>query len=287
MALDDQSFHDDEILWGTRRSLQEWRLGAKVNSSTNPKQIDLTFLDGPHKGETCPGIYERSGDEGKNLRIRMQDPGAKVGRPTSFDTPEGSQTTLIQLRSIPPIDPVKELASFQGTWSWDFSQPWTWPQPIGVGTDGDGRKSEKRWVIAGNQITWVGRDGHRVDVTFTIDPFKAPKQIDFTFVNGPHDGKKSIGIYEPQNDNENDLWLCMTDPGSDAPRPTDISAGSFKKQSMISIDKVTPLAPPSATNELKNDSRWRLADATLRFDAQDVWWHTAGSVQVAMDDQGR
>ncbi len=71
----------------------------------------------------------------------------------------------------PPIDPMKELASFQGTWCWDFSQPWTWPQPIGVGTDSDGRKSEKRCVIDGNRITWVGPDGERIYVTFTIDPF--------------------------------------------------------------------------------------------------------------------
>ena len=25
----------------------------------SPKQFDLTFLSGPHKGETCPGIYQR------------------------------------------------------------------------------------------------------------------------------------------------------------------------------------------------------------------------------------
>ncbi len=239
----------NEISWG--REGQQWRLAAKLDPSTTPKQMDLTFLDGPHKGETCLGIYERSGDEGKNLRIRMQDPGAKVARPTDFAWQAGSQTSRIALHSIPPIDPMKELASFQGTWCWDFSQPWTWPQPIGIGTDGDGRKSEKRWVIEGNRITWVGRDGQRVYVNFTIDPFKAPKQIEFTFLNGTYHGKKSIGIYEPQNGNENNRWLCMTDPGSEAPRPTDISASSFKKQSMISIYKVAPPAKPSAANELK------------------------------------
>ncbi|MDB5345045.1 MAG: TonB domain/peptidase domain protein [Schlesneria sp.] len=254
----------DEIIWG--REGQEWRLSAKLDPSTTPKQIDFTFLDGPNKGETCLGIYERSGDEGKKLRIRIQDPGAKVGRPIDFEMKQGSQTSLLALRSIPPIDPVKELASFQGTWSWDYSQLWTWPQPIGVGTDSDGRKSEKRWVIEGNRITWVGRDGQRVYVNFTIDPFKAPKQIEFTFLNGPHGGHKSIGIYESKGDDDY-RDLCMTDPGTDAPRPTDISAGTFKQQSIIAIHRVAPPAKPFAADELKRlQGVWKmtLCDSTLR-----------------------
>lgn len=238
----------DEVTWG--REGQQWRLSANLRSSTTPRQIDLTFLDGPYKGETCLGIYERSGDEGKNLTIRMQDPAARVERPTDFVWQSGSQTSLIVLRSIPPIDPGKELASFQGTWSWDYSQPWTWPQPIGVGTDSDGRNSEKRWMIEGNRITWVGRDGQRVYVTFTIDPFKAPRQIEFTFLNGPRRGQKSIGIYESKDDDDY-RTLCMTDPGTDAPRPTDFSAGTFLKQSIIAVHRVAPPAKPSAVNELK------------------------------------
>jgi uncharacterized protein (TIGR03067 family) len=254
----------DEVVWG--RTNQQWKLAAKLDPSTTPKQIDLTFLDGPHSGETCLGIYERSGDEGRNLRIRMQDPGAKIGRPTSFEMKRGSQTSLIALRSIPPIDPVIELASFQGTWSWDYSQPWTWPQPIGVGVDGDGRKSEKRWVIEGNRITWVGRDGQRVYVSFTLDPFKAPKQIEFTFLNGSRRGQKSIGIYESRGDDDY-RELCMTDPGTDAPRPTDYEAGDFLKQSILVIHRVAPPAKPSVANELKRlQGVWKmtLCDSTLR-----------------------
>ncbi|MBI1313696.1 TIGR03067 domain-containing protein [bacterium] len=231
----------NEITWG--REGQEWKVNLTIDPTQTPNQIDLTFLDGPSKGEKCLGIYDWSGDDGKTLRILLHDPGAKIGRPTSFERKVGDQTSQITLHPLPPIDPVKELALWQGTWCWDYSQPWTWPQPIGVGTDSDGRKSEKRWVIEGNQITWVGRDGERVNVDFTIDPFKAPKQIEFTFLNGHYKGKQSIGIYELQNGNENNRWLCMTDPGSDAPRPTDISAGSFKKQSMIAVYRVAPPKP--------------------------------------------
>lgn len=235
----------NDIVWG--RAGQQWTLAAKVDPSTSPKQMDLTFLDGPHKGEKCPGIYEWTGDDGMSLRIRMQDPGANVGRPTSFAMPAGSQTSLVVLRPIAPIDPVKELASFQGIWCFDVQQLWDWPPPIGIGTDGKGRGSEKRWVVTRNQITWISQEGERIYASFTIDPFKTPKEIDFKFVNGPYKGEKSLGIYEPQLGNDHYRWLCMTNPGTDAPRPTDVSAGSFKKQTMIGMHPVdAPEAPPIA-----------------------------------------
>lgn len=185
-----------------------------------------------------------------------QEKTAERSGPTKVNNsgPVAHVTTSLPLQNVvpkEPVDPVKELASFQGTWCFDLTQPWTWPQPIGVGTDSDGRQSERRWVVKGNQITWVGRDGERIYVTFTIDPFKTPKQIDFTFLNGPYRGRKSIGIYEPQIGNESYLWLCMTDPGTDAPRPTDVSAGSFKQQSMIGIHQITPPEKASAAKILE------------------------------------
>ena len=148
------------------------------------------------------------------------------------------------------ISPEQELELWQGTWSWDFSQPWTWPQPIGVGTDSYGRQSEKRWIVEGNQITWISQEGRRINVKFTIDGTKTPKEIEFTFLNGPLRGKKSIGIYEFKGD-ESRRDLCMTDPGSDAPRPKDISASSFLEQSIIVIHRVPPAPKPTAAQAMK------------------------------------
>jgi uncharacterized protein (TIGR03067 family) len=235
----------NDVVWG--REGKQWKLAAKFDPSASPKQMDLTFLDGPHKGETCLGIYEWTGDDGKNLRIRLQDPEADVGRPTSFAMPAGSQTTLVLLHQILPIDPAKEFASFQGIWSFDIQQLWDWPPPIGIGTDGKGRGSEKRWVVNGNRITWTSQEGEQIIASFTIDPLKTPKEIDIKFLNGPFKGEKSLGIYEPQMGNDNYRWLCMTNPGADVPRPTDVSAGSFKKQTMIGMHPVdAPETPPVA-----------------------------------------
>ncbi len=255
----------DEVVWG--REGQQWKLTAKIDPSMTPKQMNLTFLDGPHKGKTSLGIYEWTGDEGKNLRIRMQDPEARVGRPTGFEMKAGSQTSLVTLRPIAPVDPVKELASFQGTWCFDILQFRIWPEPIGIGTDSNGRKSEKRMVVKGNHITWTDRQGEQIVVEFKIDPYQTPKQIDFTFLTGPNRGAKSIGIYEPQMGNDKFLWLCMTNPGTNATRPIDVSYSGKKQQSMIGIHQV---APPEKLSNAKTLERfqgvWKMAlcDSTLK-----------------------
>lgn len=238
-----------EIVWG--REGQQWKLAARIGPSASPRQIDLTFLDGPYKGENCLGIYEWTGKDGRNLGIRMQDPGARAGRPTGLAMPAGSQTSLIVLRRIVPIDPEQELASFQGTWCFHVQQLWDWPAPIGIGNDGKGRGSEKRWVVNGNRITWMSREGERITVSFTINPFKTPKEIDFTFLSGPHQGARSLGIYEPQMGNDRYRWLCMTNPASDAPRPIDVTASSGKQQTMIGIYPVAAREKPSLANPLE------------------------------------
>ncbi len=141
-----------------------------------------------------------------------------------------------------------------------------WPEPIGIGIDSQGRRSEKRWVVKGNQITWVGQDGERINVNFTIDPFKTPRQIDFTFVNGPHRGTKCLGIYEPKRGIPDSLWLCMANPGKNAPRPTDVSYSTGEPRSMIGIHRVAPPAKPSARKALERfEGVWQvtLCDSVL------------------------
>jgi uncharacterized protein (TIGR03067 family) len=238
----------DEITWG--RKGQQWKLNFKIDPTQTPKQIDFTFLNGPYNDMKCLGIYDWDGIEGKNLKILMQDPGANIGRPTSFERKAGSHTSQITLRPLPPVDPAKELASLQGTWCFDVLQFRVWPEPIGIGSDGMGRKSEKRWAVKGNRITWVGQDGERTYVTFTIDPFKTPKQIDFTFLNGPHHGEKCPGIYERPDERKDYLWLCMANPGANASRPIDVSYSSEGHQSMIGIYPVAPPDKPSLARRL-------------------------------------
>jgi uncharacterized protein (TIGR03067 family) len=51
----------------------------KLDSTKDPKTIDITDASGPNKGKTCLGIYELKGDE---FRVAFAPPGKE--RPTKF-----------------------------------------------------------------------------------------------------------------------------------------------------------------------------------------------------------
>lgn len=111
----------DEIIWAFKG--EEWKLSLKVDQTKKPNEIDLTYQSGLFKGETCQGIYEWGGVDGKTLQIALQDPGAKVARPKSiFPWSSDSQTAIILLRQTVAVDPKKELAALQGTWILQLTQ---------------------------------------------------------------------------------------------------------------------------------------------------------------------
>jgi RNA polymerase sigma factor (sigma-70 family) len=221
----------DQIIWA--RQGEEWKMSLEVDPTRKPKEIDLTYLSGPYKGAKCLGMYEWGGIDGKTLMISIQDPGANVPRPNAIRMTGTSQNSLIFLRKIEPVDPEKERAAFQGTWTFKIAQTDAWPIPTGNGPDKTGQGSERQWIVKGNEITWISPDGQKVRVRFTIDPNKVPRQLDFTFVSGPHKGVASLGVYEWGGVDGNQLHLCMVDPGSNAPRPKDISYKSNGERSLI------------------------------------------------------
>jgi uncharacterized protein (TIGR03067 family) len=69
-------------------------LGAgtvKLDPTTKPKTIDVTFTEGEHRGKTGLAIYEIDGD---TLRVCCARPG-NGGRPADFSAKVGSGRTLI------------------------------------------------------------------------------------------------------------------------------------------------------------------------------------------------
>jgi len=58
----------------------------KLDPSKSPKTIDVTMVEGPHKGTVMLGIYEIDGD---TLKVCF-DPEGKT-RPTEFKSPPGSK----------------------------------------------------------------------------------------------------------------------------------------------------------------------------------------------------
>lgn len=69
----------------------------KLNPTAKPKELDITGTDGPNKGRTILGIYEREGD---TLRICYDLSGK--GRPTEFKSTEGSQLFLVTYKQNKP-----------------------------------------------------------------------------------------------------------------------------------------------------------------------------------------
>jgi uncharacterized protein (TIGR03067 family) len=73
----------------------------KVDLGKKPKQIDITFTEGPEKGKTIAGIYELEGDTYK-VCIGMKG----TDRPTAFESKAGSGVGLEVLHREKPATPV-------------------------------------------------------------------------------------------------------------------------------------------------------------------------------------
>jgi uncharacterized protein (TIGR03067 family) len=72
-------------------------LGAgtvKLDPTTKPKSIDVTWTEGEHRGKTGLGIYEIDGD---TIRVCCARPGGR-GRPAEFSAEVGSGRILIVLK---------------------------------------------------------------------------------------------------------------------------------------------------------------------------------------------
>lgn len=69
----------------------------KLNPTAKPKELDIIGTDGPNKGRTILGIYEREGD---TLRVCYDLSGK--GRPTEFKSTEGSQLFLVTYKQNKP-----------------------------------------------------------------------------------------------------------------------------------------------------------------------------------------
>lgn len=177
----------------------------RVDVSKKPKQIDITFSEGPQKDKTLLGIYELEGD---TYRLCLNPTGKD--RPTEFTSKPGSGHVLEILqrqKEAPKEKPdaaEKEMAKLEGTW-----------QLISAETDGeklpDERAKQIRVVIAKGKHTVYVNDKAVVEgVAFRIDPTKTPKEVEDTL----KDGQKILGIYEVDGDT---LRSCVAAVGNERP----------------------------------------------------------------------
>ena len=191
----------------------------KLDTAANPKTFDLTFTAGPEKGNTALAIYEIEGDDWKLcLTTRGGD------RPKRFATEPGTGHALETLKrgkpvaapaaviETPPAEvPVDSGPATELEGEWSMVSGFMDGHPI----EGSMVKYGKR-VTRGNQTTVQFGGQVFIKATFTLDPGKSPREIDFVHTQGMHQGKTQLGIYECDGKT---LRLSSSTPGQ--PRPAD------------------------------------------------------------------
>ncbi len=214
----------------------------KVDPSRTPKTLDLTFTEGPEKGQTTPAIYELDGDTWKIcLAVTAKN------RPKQFATTPGSGHALETLcRETGKVKPAKapaepvavdpppaadekttdavkqELARLAGEWAMASGEMEGQPLPEAM------VKTGKR-VVQGNQVTVTMGGQLLFKATITVDVTKSPKTIEFAMTEGFTKGKKQLGIYELDGDT---FRSCFASPGKDRPTGFTTRAGDGQTLSL-------------------------------------------------------
>jgi uncharacterized protein (TIGR03067 family) len=78
-------------LWNLSIDGKQYPAQYRVEPDRTPKEIDVTYLEGPNKGKTVHGIYEF---DGNTLRLCRQIEPDK-DRPTAFESKPGSGLVLV------------------------------------------------------------------------------------------------------------------------------------------------------------------------------------------------
>jgi uncharacterized protein (TIGR03067 family) len=239
-----------EITW-TRPVHATLRLSFAVNADftgeakSYDNKIELTVLDGPEQGQKCPGIFYWM--KGQDTRwICFRDPGTGGERPSIMGFNGYDRQTLLALRPgkprsateapAKPVPPQEEnpllkdgLQVFQGTWKFDGCESVLWYTPL------EEIRASWQWAIEGHEIVWSRAGKDPVRMRFSIDAAKQPNQINVTFLDGPHAGKSSQGMYRFERTT---LWICLTEPGANVPRPEKLAMSSDSQTALILLHQV-------------------------------------------------
>lgn len=218
-----------EITWA-RPGVDAVKLSFTVNATVSPREIDFTFLSGPDQGAKCQGVYLPSRHE---ILLCFEDPGGKGGRSATYGAKPGSGQTSIKLVPARTLPVAEEVEALQGTWRFAIYYSDWWPERI---ANPPHSRPDWRWTIKGNEISWTRMKVDDVKLSFTVDPSKSPRQIDMTFLDGPHKGKTLRGMYHFNA--EGRCQICFADPDTNADRPTGISYSTNEGRTMAFIEKI-------------------------------------------------
>jgi len=113
-----------------------------------------------------------------------------------------------------------DIAKMQGAWKMVSGSA------DGVAMPAELLATAKR-VCKGNETTVTLGETLILQATFTVDPTKVPKTIDYKATDGPTKGKTHLGIYEFDGET---VKYCFAAP--DAERPSDFAGKSGSKHTV-------------------------------------------------------
>jgi uncharacterized protein (TIGR03067 family) len=203
-----------------------------IDEGKKPKHFDLVITEGHAKGMTNHGIYEIKGDTWK---LCLDTTGKD--RPKTFATKPLSGFALETLKRAPagskrvsagkasaakPEKSVKNVAAAKKPSGPATEIEGEWVMVSGVMDGVPMDASMVQWVkrsTRGNESTVTAGPQTMLKVTFTHDPSKSPKTIDYVNLFGANKGKGQEGIYGFEGDI---LKFCVAPPGK--PRPKEFAS---------------------------------------------------------------
>src|SRR5262249_41693389 len=108
------SVKGDQIRWSGMK-IADVNLSFVVDHSKLPWTIDLTFVDGPHKGRIVRGIYEFN-TQGV-WQMCFADPDAGIERPAKISYDTGAGRTMTVLKRMASAKEVGALPKADGVWN--------------------------------------------------------------------------------------------------------------------------------------------------------------------------
>jgi RNA polymerase sigma-70 factor (ECF subfamily) len=228
------------------------KCAVKLDPSQNPKQIDITGLEGPLEGKTTRGIYKV--EKGRLIVCIQEARIAGQDRPKEFATDATSGLDLATLERVneaeegPAADEprggnnieaarrapqkkstdAEELRSLQGDWkvvALEAPNGETVPAEV---------LEKMRWVFKGAELRSTDTGGNpQVTCTIKTDPNNKPKQIDLAIIEGERKGETLQGIFKREGER---LILCLRDDAKG--RPKEFAAKKDGGQSLITLERV-------------------------------------------------
>lgn len=197
----------------------------KLDPTTTPKSLDLTFASGPEKGNKAMGIYKLDGDTWTIcLAVTAKE------RPKEFAAPKGSGYALEVLKRVAdpkaavPLDPktAAEMKRFAGEWEMVSGEMGGQAMPDAMA------KTMKRVVNDAETTVTMGGQVY-FKATIALDPTKSPRAIDYAMTEGPTKGKTQLGIYEWE---DGVLRFIFAAPGEERPKDFTSKAGDGRTLSV-------------------------------------------------------